>query len=214
MQNFHKLTSWYVGTMIVNFSVLVILIALYAEPFSLLMDPFSWLGKTITDNGSANTGAFLLFTATIFFNAFRWRKLLELLTQTGTWRFALIRFLGHLVLAGFFLMSFPCDRFDAIHSTGAGSVVGGIWALSTIMLFRFSNELEPRNYILLQLFLHSAALFCGINFILDSVLKGFSQRPLLLAIVAVTGLCLRVRIHQSKTERGYTDDTTGLLYNS
>ena len=211
MRSLHKLTRWYAGTMVVNLCMLVVIIRIYAEPFSLVMDPFSWLGKTITNNGSANTAALLLFTTTLFFNAFRWRQALDLLSHTLAWRFALVRFLSHLVLAGFFLMVFPCDRFDAIHSTGSGFVIGGLWALTTIMLFRFSEEFEPRAYILLQLILHSAALFCGVNFILDSVLKGFSQRPLLLAIITVTSLCLKTRM-QSYAESGYAKEGTELSY--
>ena len=210
MEDTIKLYRWYLGTLIVNIAMFAMIVTICAEPFSLAMDPFSWLGKITTSSGSANTGAFLLFTLTLFFNFFRWRKALGLLSETGLWKYKLVQILGYMVLAGFILMAFPCDRFDAIHSTGSGLVIGGLWALSTQALFRLKEEFAPRVFISMQLLLHSAALFCGVNFVLDSALKGFSQRPLLIAIIAVSAICLRTKM-QRYSEVQYSDEKRQLL---
>lgn len=53
----------------------------------------------------------------------------------------LVRILGRLVLVGFMLAAFPCDQFETIHSYGAGFVVGGLWALTAIMLYRIRDIL-------------------------------------------------------------------------
>ncbi|MFU8794718.1 MAG: hypothetical protein ACNA7Z_05055 [Dethiobacteria bacterium] len=213
MEDTFKLYRWYVSTLIINLAMMAVIIGIYAESFSLAMDPFSWLGKITTSGGLANTGAFLFFSLTLFFNIFRWRKALVLLSETGLWKYKQVQILGYMVLAGFFLMAFPCDRFDVIHSTGSGLVIGGLWALSTLALFRLKEEFAPRVFISLQLFLHSAALFCGINFVLDSALKGFSQRPLLIAIIAVSAICLRIKI-QIYAEVHYSDEKRQLLFDN
>ncbi len=212
MQNLQKLYRLYMVTIMINLVMLAIIIRFYAEPFSLMMDPFSWLGKMVTTDGSANTNSLVLFTAALFFNAFMWKQALSLLSGNPVWEYPLLRMLGRLVLIGFFLMAFPCDRFETIHSFGGGFVIGGLWALSTIFLYRSSDEFEPRAFIMVLLVLHASALFCGANFVLDSLLKGFSQRPLLLAIIAVTSLCLRARI-QSRTETDYAYGESRLLHN-
>ncbi len=95
----------------------------------------------------------------------------------------------------FILTAFPCDRFDAIHSTGAALVVGGLWAFTTGTLYLMRDRLGAAVHIGLQLVLHGAALFGAVTFVLDSALKGFSQRPLLAAIVAEMGICLNALLH-------------------
>jgi hypothetical protein len=190
MQNLQKLARLYAGAMVVNLAMLVIIIRVYSEPFSLMMDPFSWLGRTAALDGSPNTGSFLLFNATLLFNVFIWKQILVLISESSVWSYPPVRILGYLILAGFLLMFFPCDRFDAIHSTGGGLVKGGLWAFSTLMLYRFKDEFNPWVFMILQLVLLSSVLFCGVSFLRDSFLKGFSQRPLLLAIIAITSICL------------------------
>jgi len=213
MVHLSKLYRWYVGTLVFNFTMMAVIIRTYAESFSLAMDPFSWLGKITTSDGAANTGASLLFSVALFFNLFRWRKALALLSETRLWRLKLVPILGHLVLFGFLLMAFPCDRFKNIHSIGSGFVIGGLWAFITLTLLSLKNEFTPRVFISLQLFLHSAALFCGISFMLDAALKGFSQRPLLLAIIAISAICLVFKM-QRCADMQYRNHKPQLQYDS
>ncbi|MGM0689564.1 MAG: hypothetical protein ACQESO_08275 [Bacillota bacterium] len=191
MKNLQRLAGLYAGAMLVNLVMLAIILHFYSEPFSLLMDPFSWLGRMAALDGSPNTVSFILFFATIIFNILVWKKILALISESSIWRYPSVRILGYLVLTGFILMLFPCDRFDAIHSTGGVFVKGGLWAYSTLMLNRFRNEFNPRLYVILQLVLLGSVLFCGVSFLQDSPLKGFSQRPLLLAIIAINSICFK-----------------------
>ena len=187
----HGLARLFVGSVAANLVMLALIIRVYAEPFSLVMDPLSWLGKIETAGGVPNTVAFLLFSATLLVDACIWRKVLTILPGNGEGRFTMGWLLGRGVLAGFILMAFPCDRFVVVHNIGAGLVVGGFWALATGMLYRSRDKLGAGVHLGLQLILHFTALYCGVNFAWDTPLKGFSQRPLLLAIIADTGLCLK-----------------------
>lgn len=74
MVDLNKLSRIYMGTVLINIVMILIGIQIYSDQFSLAMDPFSWLGKMVTASGMTNTAGFLLFTATIFFNIFRWGK--------------------------------------------------------------------------------------------------------------------------------------------
>jgi len=188
----HALAKLYVGSVAANLVMLALTIRAYAEPFSLVMDPFSWLGKIETAGGHSNTIAFLLFSGTMLVDAYIWHRALTMLPGTGSsGRLTMGWLLGRGVLVGFILMAFPCDRFVLIHNIGAGLVVGGFWALTTGMLYRCREKLGAVVHLGLQLILHCTALYCGANFVWDTPLKGFSQRPLLLAMMADTGLCLK-----------------------
>lgn len=200
MNHNYTLARLYVTAVAANLVMLALIIRAYAEPFSLLMDPFSWLGKLETSSGFSNTGALILFTATLLFNSYIWSKTLSILFSYQIGRHPLVQILGRAVLAGFILMAFPCDQFGFIHDLGAGLVVGGLWACSTGLLYRVGEKIEPVKYFGLQLVLHISALFCGINFLIDSPLKGFSQKPLILAIIVEAGFCLKM-LQQARTRR-------------
>lgn len=187
LQGLKRLFIW---TLIANVIMLIIIIRSYAGSFSLLMDPLSWLGKVNTDGGQTNTIALVLFNSGLLLNAYRWKKALNLTVHNSTGRHPLARFLGHVVLVGFILMAFPCDIFVTLHSIGGGMVVGGLWAFTTALIYHVREELGAGTHTFLQLTLHTVALFCGTNFVLDTALKGFSQRPLLIAIIIGTGISL------------------------
>ena len=210
MRNLHKLANLYTFSVAVNVISLYIAARVYAESFSLLMDPISWLGKVFTDDGSANTGAFLILTVTMFLNALIWKEILSLLSRSNVWKIPVVRFLGRAVLVGFILLAFPCDKFVGIHSIGGAFVVGGLWGLCTIVLYRVKVLLNSRSYMIMWYLLHISAIFCGINFVLDSALKGFSQRPLLMAIIMITGICLHIQL-RSRFEPDFAYNRSKLL---
>lgn len=195
MNSLSAVARLYVVTVTANLILLAVVVRAYASCFALLMDPFSWLGKLFTSDGSANVIAMFIFSGTLLLNALVWRQFVSLMsrgylfaTQAG------FRLLGQMVQAGFVLMAFPCDIFVITHSVGGGFVVGGLWAFTTGMLYQMRGRLGPVAYICFQLFLHVSAIFCGVTFVLDSPLKGFSQRPLLIAILAETGICLNILV--------------------
>ncbi|HHY09495.1 MAG TPA: hypothetical protein GX528_02895 [Firmicutes bacterium] len=186
-----------------NLIMLLVISFFYAEPFSFAMDPLSWLGRLETDNGP-NTTAFLLFAATLLFDAFSWYNTLPLIEGFPKPKQPIFQLLAWAVLIGFILMAFPCDKFSKIHCLGAGLLVGGFWALTGALLFLARERLKKAVYIALHFILHAAALFCAICFVCDNLLKGFSQRPLLLAIIAELGLCLKALWQdEARTEFGW-----------
>ena len=191
MNNLKSIASLYRGLLLFNLAILIVIIAIHPEQFSLLKDPLSWLGKVGPGERFDYYISFWFFSAALLFNIFRWIQIILQLKNTPPWEKFSVRFAFRLVLAGFVLMLFPCDRFDPIHSTG-GSLVGlGMWAISAMLLFSLHKEFKLLTYSALHLFLHFSALYCIINFALDTALKGFSQRPAILAIVIVTNLCLK-----------------------
>ncbi len=201
MNNLYSLTRLFVAAVTTNICMLIIITRFYAGSFSLLLDPFSWLGALVTESGLRNNTAAFMFTATQLCNVVFWRRARTLLLEFRTGRHPLVRFLGGLVQAGFILMAFPCDRFVFIHSLGAGFTVGGLWALTSGLLYNVRERLGRGTHILMQFLLQLSAVYCGVNFVLDSPLKGFSQRPLLIAFIAETGLCLKMLLRAQAGRR-------------
>ncbi|HHX74848.1 MAG TPA: hypothetical protein GX699_08090 [Firmicutes bacterium] len=70
--------------------------------------------------------------------------------------------------------------------------MGGLWALTALLLHYAREALGRRSHLLLQAALHLTALHCFYHFLLDSELKGFSQKPLLLAITIGSGAGLNM----------------------
>lgn len=194
MNDLQRVATLYRELLLVSLFMLLVLIIIFPEPFSLLSDPISWLGKIGPGEGLAFYYSFWVSSAALIYNVFRWSQIVLLLSQYPVWRRPLLCIFGWAIPAGFMLMLFPCDRFDAIHSTGGALVGLGMWMLSTVMLLRTSSLFERRIKVGLHLFLHTSALFCIVNFLLDTALKGFSQRPAILAIVVVTNLCLILQL--------------------
>lgn len=193
MNNLFALTRLFRRTVVANLLILLLAAAAYPEPFSLLMDPLSWLGKWTTAAGHANTGLFLLTAITLVADAAVWRHAVSLASFPWLQRWEM-RVLGEMVSLGFVIMAFPCDVFVFTHSVGAGIMVGGLWAFTAINLYYLyrAGVLDASLHLWMHLGLHVAALFCGVNFVLDSPLKGFSQRPLVLAILADITICFRL----------------------
>ncbi|MBW6463435.1 MAG: hypothetical protein SCJ94_08100 [Bacillota bacterium] len=212
MNDLQRIAILYRGLLLFNLFMLIVIFIIFPEPFSILGDPLSWLGKVGPGEGLAFYYSFWLFSAALLYNIFRWSQILLLLSKYPVWRRLLVRIAGWAVSAGFILMLFPCDRFDPIHSTG-GTLVGlGMWMLSTMILIRSDSLFERRIKVWLHLILHASALFCIANFALDTSLKGFSQRPAILTIVVITNICLILQL-QVQQKSGNCDNlpVSGLL---
>lgn len=194
MKDLQRIAGLYRSILLFNLVVLVVLILLYPEQFSMLRDPISWLGKTGPGKGFDFYNSFWLFSAALLFNIFRWCQIFSLLAKQPVWQNLQLRSACWAVLAGYILMLFPCDRFDPIHSTG-GTLLGlGMWVISGMMLVRLKDSFESHLYYGLQTILHSAAIYCIVNFALNTPLKGFSQRPVILVILVVTNICLNLQL--------------------
>ncbi len=210
MITLQKLSRLYNGMLLVNLIMAILIILLYPASFSLLMDPVSWLGKIGTGITSRYGLTFFLFSATMLFNAFRWNQIISLLATTPIWKKPVVQITGRLILIGFILMLFPCDRFDAVHSSGGGLAAGGLWVLSTMLLYRSRNILNPYLYSALQLLLQAAALYCSYNFAINSALKGFGQRPVILVLMIIPNLCLAAHLRNQRNQ-GNDNDIPELL---
>ena len=194
MNNLQKIANLYRELLLFILAMLVIVLAVFPEPFSLLKDPFSWLGKAGPGSGLAVYRSLWLFSAALILSAYRWYQIIVAVAQNPVWQKFPVRIAFWAVFAGFILMLFPCDRFDPIHSTGGALVGIGMWLISAMMLFRTDRLFNLLTKTSLHLMLHSSALFCIIHFTLDTPLKGFSQRPAILAIVLVTMICLHLQL--------------------
>jgi len=200
MNNLQKIANLYRGLLLFILAMLVIVLAVFPEPFSLLRDPFSWLGKAGPGSGLAVYRSLWLFSAALIFSAYRWYQIIAIVAQNPVWQIISIRIAFWAVFAGFILMLFPCDRFDPIHSSGGALVGIGMWVISAMMLFRLGRLFNLLTKASLHLVLHSSALYCIIHFTLDTPLKGFSQRPAILAIVLVTMICLHLQLKAIQNE--------------
>lgn len=194
-----SLARVFVLTVLGNLAAVLVGGAAYPEPFSLVMDPLSWLGKLETAQGLPNSPLFFLTSFTLLTDALVWRHGISLLKDFQFGRRWDVRALGWMVTAGFIIMAFPCDKFILLHSIGGALLVGGLWAFTTVSLWytRKRGFLGRKAFVWRQILLHAAALFCGINFVWDTPLKGFSQKPLVLAILVNTALCLHARFKAS-----------------
>ncbi|NLM46488.1 MAG: hypothetical protein GX200_06790 [Firmicutes bacterium] len=190
MESLLVISRLYILAFAYNLTMLVLVARCYAETFSLVMYPLSWLGKVTLDSGAANTPAAVLFAAGIVFNMYLWKKVLDELAKTSMGKKLPAKILGSFVFYGFLLAALPCDVFVLLHSIGGGLLVGGLWAFTAWLLYYARDVLGRLNHLLLQAALHSSALYCFYHFLLDSELKGFSQRPLLLAITFGSGASL------------------------
>ncbi|MBM4236558.1 MAG: hypothetical protein FJ152_08845 [Firmicutes bacterium] len=204
MNNLQRIANLYRDLLILIGAMILMVIAIFPEPFSLLRDPVSWLGKTGPGSGFAVYRSFWLFSAALIFITFKWYQIIAVVAQSPIWQKLYVRLAFLAVLAGFLLMLFPCDRFDPIHSTGGALVGIGMWIISSMMLFRLGRMFNRFVETSLHVMLHSSALYCIIHFSLDTPLKGFSQRPAILAIVLVTTICLHW--HSKALQKGNSSD--------
>ncbi len=194
MNDLQKIAGLYRGILLFNLLMLIVIALLYPGQFSLLRDPVSWLGSTGPGDGFDFYITFWLFSIALLFNIFSWYRVFSLVAGHPVWQKFSLRAACAAVLAGYVLMLFPCDRFDPVHSTGGALLGLGLWVISAMMLVRLKRLFKPGIYRWLHLLLHGAALFCIVNFALDTPLKGFSQRPAILAIVIVTNTCLHLQL--------------------
>lgn len=190
MESLLVISRLYLLALVYNFIMLVLLSWCYPETFSLVQYPLSWLGKIVLDSGLTNILAAVLFAAGNLFNMYLWKKVMDELTKTSMGKKLTAKIFGNFILLGFPLLALPCDVFVLLHSIGGGLLVGGLWAMTTWLLYYARNDLGRRNHLLLQVVLHFTALYCFYHFLLDSDLKGLSQKPLLLAITIGSGASL------------------------
>lgn len=214
MNDLQRITNLYRDLLLFIGAMILIVIAVFPEPFSLLRDPVSWLGKTGPGSGFAVYRSFWLFSAALIIITFRWYQIIAVVAQSPIWQKFFVRLAFLAVLAGFLLMLFPCDRFDPIHSSGGALVGIGMWIISSMMLFRLGRMFNRFVKTTLHLMLHSSALYCIIHFASDTPLKGFSQRPAILAIVLVTTICLHLHLKALQKSDSSDDEAVIALLSS
>ena len=130
-------------------------IMLYADPFPFWEYPFSYLVRTVSENGAANQPALIAYTAAMLTGGvvmLGCRRSYRTATGLPYQRAGALLSLAAAV--GFFGSVAPSDLLAPVHNLASGMVFGALWLLGVLLLAR-AGQLHGRavtvaGHLLLQ----------------------------------------------------------------
>ena len=178
-KNLDQWLNYLLGVTILTFFLGVLT---FGQPFSFTNHAFSYLGMTTTPDGSSNYLCMLVNAMGMLMSAFICFRISQILQESRShWFFWLAG-------AGYIIMLIPCNLYNAGHMIGAALLVFGLWAFTSLHLFRLRSFTGWFKFLLYQLILQGTVLPYAVLYFLGSPDKQFMQK------LAVAGLVMALKL--------------------
>jgi len=197
-----KIDSLFLILVITNITTMAVGMLFYGEPFKFWKDAISYLGATKTLNGYPNRTSFFIFALGMGFSAILMFKIASAFYRGKNIEHPVLkRYFSFFAGLGFFIIIFPCNVNNSIHSVGGALVFGDLWGLTLLMLIE-AGELPGVKYLsLYHFFLHTSVLAYAFNFVIQSGIMQITQKFAVFSLIVVLKLTTALyRLHPSYLE--------------
>ena len=219
-----KIDSLFLILVITNITTMAVGMLFYGEPFNFWQDAISYLGATKTVNGYPNTTSFFIFALGMGFSGILMLKIASLFYRdSNIEHHALKRYFSFFAGLGFFIIIFPCNINNGIHSIGGALLFGDLWGITLLLLIE-AKKLPGVKYISLYHFiLHITVLTYAFNFVIQSGIMQITQKFAVFSLIAVLKLTTALyklypaspETEEETVEDGFepSNDSAGEIYN-
>ena len=184
-----KTDSLFLLLVVINIVSMAVGMLLYGEPFNFWQDAISYLGATKTVNGYPNYRSFFIFSLGMSLSCFIMMKIAFIFHCNDKINYhRLKRNLALFAGTGFFVIIFPCNINNSIHSAGGALLFGDLWGLTLLFLIE-AGKLPGASYITLYHFiLHSTVLAYAFNFVIQSGILQITQKFAVFSLIVILKL--------------------------
>jgi len=149
----------------------------YGEPFIFSEYAISDLGTTLTKTNQSNTVCFAIFGIGMISCGMIMLKLFrKFINNPNIMNVKIKQYLLLLTAFGFFLILYPYNLNNTIHSIGAGLIVGSLWALEGLFLIELVKLTKALKYFLYLSLLQVSVLGYAYLYFINSPLRQNFQK--------------------------------------
>ncbi|RKX85024.1 MAG: hypothetical protein DRP57_04705 [Spirochaetes bacterium] len=184
-----KIDSLFFRLVIINITTMAAGMLFYGEPFKFWQDAISYLGATKTVKGYPNRTSFFIFALGMGISGVLMFKIASIFHRHKNIEHPILkRDLSFSAGLGFFIIIFPCNTNNSIHSIGGALLFGDLWGLTLIMLIE-AGKLPGAKYISIYHFiLHTTVLAYAFNFVIQSGIMQITQKFAVFSLITVLKL--------------------------
>ncbi len=165
----------------------------YTGYFDIVYMPFSYLGDSFTVNeGNPNTISLVLFSIGCCLSGILMFIFANRVGNVPGLKYSYyLKFVAFISGMGFILMIIPDNIGFFIHDLGAILGLGGIWTITSVLIFEVRHRTPIYLMIIMNLILHSTMATYTILATIDVPIKNFFQKVGLIGLLLVTSWVIR-----------------------
>ena len=177
---------------VITLLTIAIGIVFYGEKFNFWMNPISDLGVTATLHGHSNLLSFFIFTIGMLACGILMLKISTSFKESIYIRHHKLKYYLSLISSfGFFIITYPHNINNNIHSVGGTLLFGGLWGLTLLFLIEAYSIKKHLQVTLYHFILHSTIITYAFNFAIKSQIEQITQK------FAILGLMLILKLSSS-----------------
>ncbi len=181
-----RTSSLFTALVVTNTATLILGMLVYGEPFRFWEFAYSYLGGTLTTNGRPNGPARLVFGLGMVgcgFIMFAISANFRLDTRASHPRLkARLCFFAGL---GYFIIIYPYNVHNTIHSVGSALVFGCLWGVASLLLIEGRTIRSRRRFVACQLSLQGSILAYAVTWVLGAQMAQVIQKAAVFALIIV-----------------------------
>ena len=184
-----EIDSTFLKMSVINISSMIIGMLLYGErreAFNFWMDPISFLGATETANGHKNTASLIVFVLGMVISGLLMLRIASLFRRHEEIQHHRLKsYLSIGAALGFFIITYPCNINNNIHSVGGALLFGDLWGITLLFLLEVPSIEGAPHAVLYHFILHSTVLTYAFNFVIKSNIQQITQKFAILSLIIV-----------------------------
>ncbi len=164
-------------------------ILFYGEKFNFWTNPISDLGVTVTAHGHSNLASLAIFAIGMLSSGILMLKIAIIFKENIYLQYHKFKYYISIMTAfGFFIITYPHNINNNIHSIGGALLFGGLWGLTLLFLIEAHSIKKTSHLILYHLILHSTVLTYAFNFVIKSRIEQITQKIAILSLMIILKL--------------------------
>ncbi len=177
----------------------------YGDKFNFWMNPISDLGVTVTVHGHSNLLSLAIFTIGMLTSGILMLKIATIFKESIYVRYHKLKYYLSLMTAfGFFIITYPHNINNNIHSVGGALLFGGLWGLTLLFLIEARAIKKTSHVVFYHFVLHSTILTYAFNFVIKSRIEQITQKLAILGLIFI--LKLSTSFHRDYTITSTDED--------
>ena len=184
-----KISSLFTALALTIFLTFTLGMFCFGENFLFWQHAFSDLGSTITPCGNSNLLSLSIFVMGMLISAVLMILIACHFSRDESLNHRQLKYyLSLLAALGFIVITYPHNLNNQIHSYGAATMVGSLWAFGVLLLVELKPLIFGPRYNLYQALLQGTVLTYAFTYFINAPIKQVTQKFAVVGLVATLKL--------------------------